>query len=135
MNKLFSIIAFVLMALLCVAQNNESTLDVYIAKANAQCPISFSDGWTVESFTASTDTVTMTITLAGQAAGYLPMMAAYAPMVKIMWLGQMSIYGERWNQLVELVVAEDKTLAVLLRSQDKASDLTFVFTTEELKKK
>ncbi|MBR1804708.1 MAG: hypothetical protein IJ775_07410 [Muribaculaceae bacterium] len=132
MKKLFLIIALMLLPVVCNAQNADSALNQYLEKANSLCPIVFSDGWTVDSFACEGDTITASITVAGGAASYLPMMAANAERMKKMWIGQMPQYGERWNRLVELVVAEGKSLLVLLQTEDKATSATFVFNPEEL---
>ena len=131
MKKFSLIITCVLFSILCMAQN--SALDDFIASANSRCPMTFSDAWTVESFTCESDTVTTTIALTGEAANYLPMIAANAGMVKNMWLGQMAQYGEEWNNFAALVAGENKTLVVMLHSKDNATSVAFTFSPDELK--
>ena len=132
MKKIFIALILATISLLASAQDKESALTGYIEKANTLCPIQYGDGWTVESFTCENDTVVTTITVHGEAANYLPMIAANADAVKRMWLGQMMKYGENWNRLIEMVVAEKLTFQVNLQSDDKSTTITFVFTTDEL---
>lgn len=129
-KKFVAVVVVLLFPLLLSAQ---SALEQYVSDANSRCPLTYSDGWSVEAFSCVCDTVTADIKLSGEAAGYLPMLASNAEAVKGMWLGQMSLYGEQWNRLVRLVVAEGKTLAVVLRNDDKTLVVRMVFTPDELK--
>lgn len=132
LNKLFFVIACTLLPVVCAAQEPASLLPQFVEMANSHCPIAFADGWTVESFACGQDTVTISVTVAGDAAKSLPMLAANAETVKKMWLGQLPKYGDTWNRFIELVVAEDKTLVAVLCAKDGTSSASFVFTPEEL---
>ena len=125
------IFAYALFSVLCMAQN--SALEDFIANANSRCPITFNDGWAVESFTCENDTVTTTITLTGGVANYLPMIAANADLVKKVWLGQVAQYGERWNDFASLVAEENKTLVVMLRGEANAASVALTFSPDDLK--
>ena len=131
MKKYSLIIICALFSILCMAQN--SALDDFVAKADSRCPISYNDNWTVESFTSGNDTVTTTIALRGEAANYLPMIAANAGMVKNIWLGQMAQYGEEWNNFAALVADENKTLVVMLHDEANVTSVAFSFSPDELK--
>ena len=133
LRKLLMLIILGLPTLFAVAQDAGGSFEQFIAKANSYCPIVFRDGWTVESFTCENDTVTTKISITGEAANYLPMIAANAEKMKQLWLGQMSQYGKQWNNLVDIVVANDKTLAIVLEGQSKEMSVVFLFTPNELK--
>ena len=131
LNKLLILIVL-LLPFQVFAQEETMTLNDFVSQLNAACPRVLNDGWTVNSFTLDADTLSVSITVADDAAQYLPMMAANAKQMKTMWIRQIPQYGPYWNKMVERVVAMRKTLVVDLKASEGDNHATFVFSPDEL---
>ena len=107
-------------------EKSEIKLNDYVAELNEKCPITFADGWTVNSFVAKDDNVTVEITVAPSIDAYIPYLAANGDQVKQMWLRQMQQYGPMWNTLIDLAV--NNNLAVVITLKATSSDATASFT-------
>lgn len=116
---------FLAVTALCHAQQNK--FNDYVAAIQAQCPKTFDSDWELTSVALDGDTLVVNITVSGQSATYLPYMAANATQMKQMWLQQLPRYGKEWNQLITLLVAEEKSLVLTLKAVEGEASATFTF--------
>lgn len=116
---------FLVVTALCHAQQNK--FNDYVAVIQAQCPKTFDSDWELTSVALDGDTLVVNITVSGQSATYLPYMAANGPQMKQMWLQQLPRYGKEWNQLITLLVAEEKSLVLTLKAVEGEASATFTF--------
>lgn len=128
-----TILLAILMALptLCAAQ--DSGLNEYVTALQAKCPKTLDGEWELTSVTLDGDTINVDITVSGQSATYLPYMAANATQMKQMWLQQLPRYGKEWNQLITLLVVEEKSLVLTLKAVEGEASATFTFAPADFK--
>lgn len=127
--SIFLAVVMALLPLLLLAQDNNSEpeLNTFVAELNAKCPITFADGWQVNSFDADTDAVTVIITVAPSVETYLPYMAANTDQVKQVWLQQMQQYGSMWNTLIDLAIKNNHKVIITLKAPSSEAQAQFTF--------
>lgn len=123
----FLLMAFTLLPMAGFAQDEEAVdYDAYIADLNARCPIDYEGGWMITSFAVKGDTTCVEVETPSVLSGFLPMLTANTENVKRMWLNQLSQYGDSWKRFAEMMVAANRSLALILRP--KGSEVSAVVT-------
>lgn len=119
-NRLLYLIVFMLFPVMCFAQNDTVVdVDDYIEELNAQCPIEYKDDWGLNSLTMVGERYALVdVMIPSSLSMFLSTLTGEGENVKRMWIKQLKQYGEQWNRLVDLLVAKDRRLVVLLRPED-----------------
>ena len=121
------LMAFTLLPVAGFAQDEEAIdYDAYIADLNARCPIDYEGRWMITSFAVKGDTTCVEVETPSVLSGFLPMLTANTENVKRMWLNQLSQYGDSWKRFAEMMVAANRSLALILRP--KGSEVSAVVT-------
>lgn len=108
-------------------------IEAFVSQVNAQCPICFLDGWSVQSCVLTGDTVSLVIQTPANLVTILPMLTGNEKNVKQLWIKQLSGYGERWDKLVEMLGASNKVLALSLKPENSDTEAVVTFSPSDFK--
>ena len=114
--------------------DSENDISGFITELNGKCPIVFGDGWQVNAFDVTPDTISIDITVAPSAEAFISYMAEHTEQVKQMWLQQVQQYGPMWNKLVDLAVSSKRNLSVILKSASGDAQAELVFSPSDFRK-
>jgi hypothetical protein len=108
-------------------------IDAFVTQVNDQCPISFLDGWSVQSCVSTGDSVILVIQTPANIAMILPMLSGNEKSVKRLWMKQLSSYGEQWSKLMQMLEASNKALALTLRPEGSETEAVITFDPSDFK--
>lgn len=108
-------------------------IDAFVTQVNDQCPISFLDGWSVQSCVSTGDSVILVIQTPANIAMILPMLSGNEKSVKRLWMKQLSSYGEQWSKLMQMLEASNKALALTLRPEGSETEAFITFDPSDFK--
>ena len=110
------------------AQESASiNVEEYVESLNDSCPISFSKGWGVNSFTVvGGDYVLVDLQLPSSISMVLSALTGNEDNVKQMWIRQFKTFGVRWTSFVDRMVEHERRVVVNLRPN--GSDETELIT-------
>lgn len=114
--KLFGLFVLLLFPLLAHSQDTTTVdLDKYVEQVNAQCPILYSDSWSINSFTpVGINYVLVDVHMPSNLSMFLSTLTEDKDNVKRMWIRQLKQYGERWNKFVDVMVDNDRRIVLNL---------------------
>jgi hypothetical protein len=121
----------------CFAQDEGDTpvdIEAFVTQVNEKCPITYSEGWAVNSCTLTDDTVSLVMGVPANFGFVLPMLTGNAENVKRLWIKQLSQYGAQWNQFVDMLVSSNKALKLVLKPEDSNSEGVILFEPANFKK-
>lgn len=127
--KLFCLIAVLLFPIMARAQDTTAvSIDEYVEELNAQCPISYSDNWGVNSFTMVGNRYALVdVQLPSNLSMILSSLTADTDNVKKLWIRQLGQYGEQWNRFVDMMVEADRRIIINLRPGDSENTALITF--------
>ena len=108
-------------------------IDAFVTQVNDRCPISFLDGWSVQSCVSTGDSVILVIQTPANIAMILPMLSGNEKSVKRLWMKQLSSYGEQWSKLMQMLEASNKALALTLRPEGSETEAVITFDPSDFK--
>ena len=108
-------------------------IDAFVTQVNDQCPISFLDGWSVQSCVSTGDSVILVIQTPANIAMILPMLSGNEKSVKRLWMKQLSSYGEQWSKLMQMLEASNRALALTLRPEGNETEAVIIFDPSDFK--
>jgi len=115
------------------ASNGAHGHDAFVTQVNDQCPISFLDGWSVQSCVSTGDSVILVIQTPANIAMILPMLSGNEKSVKRLWMKQLSSYGEQWSKLMQMLEASNKALVLTLRPEGSETEAVITFDPSDFK--
>lgn len=128
--KLFCLIVVLLLfpIMACAQDTTAVSIDEYVAELNAQCPISYSDNWGLNSFTMVDNRYALVdIQLPSNLSMILSSLTADTDNVRKLWIKQFEQYGERWNHFVDMMVEADRRIIINLRPGDSEDTALMTF--------
>ena len=108
--------------------------DTCITAIAESCPINYKDGWIINAVTNSADTVRLELQVPSSLAGFLSMLTGEGDNVKLLWLRQLSCFGDPWERLCGCVVAARRALVIDVRPKDSKVDAEIVLSPEDLER-
>lgn len=131
--RLYILLLSLLLSVQCFGQDQvPEDIDAYITELNAQSPILDGNDWALTSFAAVGDTVNVELQAPKNLSMFLSMLTSKNDNVRRLWYKQLSQFGDSWNHLVELVVANNRTLILTLRPEDTDVEGKVIFTPDKL---
>lgn len=116
--KLLCFLLFLLLFPMAAQAQDDAdvALHEYIEKINDLCPIDYGDGWGVGSVTMVGDNYALLdFLLPANMTMVLSSFSSNRDNVKQLWIRQLEQYGERWNNLIDLLLKADRRLVINLR--------------------
>ena len=121
MNRLriFLCLSLLLFPVFDFAQDDEVVdIDEYVEQLNDMCPISYTGGWGINSFTMVGDRYALVdLKLPANVSMFLSSLTSNTDNVKRLWIRQLKDYGEPWNRFVDLMVENNRRLVLNLRPE------------------
>lgn len=109
----------------------DPALATTIEAIQSKCPVTYSDGWSMESAQYADDTVTMNFKV-NIPADYFAMMKQNAATIKPMWVANMASYGEGWRAIAKAVSDAGASMTVHMSTADDPEGFSITFTSAEL---
>ncbi len=136
--RFISTLALLMLSTISYAQDEVQVtepmdIDAFVTQVNDQCPISFLDGWSVQSCVSTGDSVILVIQTPANIAMILPMLSGNEKSVKRLWMKQLSSYGEQWSKLMQMLEASNKALALTLRPEGSETEAVITFDPSDFK--
>ena len=115
-----------LLAPYVLAHDGDDLYD-YVEQLNAQCPIDYKEDWCINSFTMVGDRYALVdLQVPASLAMFLPSLSSNAGNVKQLWINQLVLFGDRWQDFVKSMVDADRRIVVNLHP--KGCDETYLLT-------
>ncbi|MBQ9555709.1 MAG: hypothetical protein IJV05_05745 [Muribaculaceae bacterium] len=132
---LFICWGFLVLSIPLAAQVQDSTdVDTYVTQLNAQCPIDFTDGWGVNSFTMVGDRYALVdIKTPSNLSMILSSISSGTDNVKRLWIRQLKQYGDRWNRFVDRMVDADLRIILNLHPEGSRETALIIFYPSDFK--
>lgn len=110
---LFLLTALVLLHLTGLAQTQpEKDYEACVTELKARCPIEYTDGWAILSFTDQEDTTRVALAFPSVLNGFLPALTTDTQNARKLWVRQMYMFGSDWKTFVRLLLAARRTLVL-----------------------
>lgn len=102
-----------------------------IEAIQSKCPVTYADGWSMQSASYTDDVVTMQFRV-NIPADYFAMMKQNSATIKPMWIANMASAGEGWKSIAKAVSAAGASLVVQMSTTDDPEGFSISFTPTEL---
>ena len=116
-------------------EDEDEDFETYVARLNAECPIQSGEHWTLLSFAEAGDIVVVELQIPASLGPFMSVLTDNTDNVRRLWVREMEIFGEIWEDFVARLVKEDRPMRLSFKPKGSDTSARILLKPSDFKKK